>query len=65
MAYSVINDNGKIVVRTFEFNKKTGARTEHRQILPVRQARAFARDIYSYCRIAETELKQIKRRDGN
>jgi len=49
MSYSVINEKGKIEI---------GIMKGHgccKELLTVKQARAFARNIYAYCRIAENE----------
>ena len=55
MAYGVINENGKIIIQTVSFDEKQKTRVEIKQKLTIKQARAFARDIYTYCRIAEKE----------
>lgn len=51
MSYSVIDEKGKIVIGIDKAHACTV------EVLTVKQARAFARDIYAYCRIAEKENK--------
>ena len=58
MGYSVINEKNKIIL-VFNAYDPLGKNVHYtktiRNVLTIKQARAFARDIYSYCRIAERE----------
>ena len=49
MAYGVINEKDKIIIEIYKGHACT------KETLSVKEARAFARDVYDYCRIAEKE----------
>lgn len=59
MAYGVTNLDNKIEVSLFTLKDKnrvtiTGSSVNVKEVLTIKEARAFARDIYAYCRIAES-----------
>ena len=58
MSYGITNKDGKILIVTTTFDEKLESTVNIEQVLTIKQARAFARDIYAYCRIAEKEEKK-------
>jgi len=61
MSYSVINEGGEIVIKLGEFDPDMPDNHYTHSIsnvLTIKQARAFARSIYAYCRIAEKEKRR-------
>jgi len=55
MTYGITSEKGRVLLITSKFDERTGNSIEIKQKLTVKQARSFARAIYSYCRGIEKE----------
>jgi len=55
MTYGITSEKGKVLFITSKLDERTGQNIEIKQKLTVKQARSFARAIYSYCRGIEKE----------